>query len=216
MFYPGMTEKSGLGKIKAQVLKVHSYDYTADKKSVYLKTKIQAVYNRSSNQYIFKGQPVLVGSTIRLYLDKVLVDGLITFIDGVADPRQKETLLIKARIINEQPTFPETQGVNDYIDKALFVGQEIKDDQGRVIAKITDKKSEPAKKLTTTNNGQLIVQRHPLKKDIYLTLKVQAVKLTSRYYFLDDIPLYVGKDIPLHFQNISIWPVVTNLKLVKD
>lgn len=211
LFYEGMTEVDGIGRTKAEVLYIHSYDKLPSRKAVYMTIKLKVVYNRASNQFTFKGNKVLIGTPIRLELDSLLVEGLVTHIEGVDDPREKVTLIIEAQVREETPTFPETSGTREYVAQAIKSTEEVKDDQGNIIIKFLDTKVENAKKIVTTSDGRVIVQTNPLRKDVYLTLQVEAIKIHNRYFLFDDIPLLIGHGIPINSPTLSIWPEVTEI-----
>lgn len=214
LFSVGMKEKDGLGTTRADVLHVLSFDKSPEKKAVYLTTKLKVVYNRSSNQYTYKGYPVLVGSILRLYLDQVLVDGMITYIEGVKDPRQSTKLFVKTQLREETPVFPETSGTRAYLADALHVGDEIKDDQGNIVIKIIDKTAENAKKVVA-DNGHLVVLPDPLRKDVYLTLQINATVVNGKYYVFDDVPVLIGWGIPIQTPFVAVWPEATEIKEIK-
>ena len=211
LFYEGMSETDGLGRVMAEVLEMRSYDTEPGRKALYLTTRINAVYSKSSGQYTFKGRPLLIGSTIKLNLDNLLVEGLITQVAGVDDPRLMETIIVEAQVRDETPVFPETSGTKVYVADALDIGEEIKDSQGNIILKILDKKVENAKRLVTTSDGRVIVQSNPLRKDVYLTLEITAYKIGGRYYIFDDIPILIGEIIPINTPTISVWPEITSI-----
>jgi len=99
------------------------------------------------------------------------------------------------------------------IAKALTTGQKIMDDQGRPVIEIIEKSVKDAKRLTTNDRGETIISSNPLKKDIYLTLKVYAYKMGDKYYLFDDIPVIIGLPIPLNTSTVSVWPEVTSIKV---
>lgn len=212
LFHEGMRETDGLGRIGADVISIYSYDTYPSRKAVYLTANLRAVYNRASNQYIFKGVPLSVGSKVRLNLDRLLVEGLITHIQGLPDKRERVKLLVEAKLKNENSTYLETSGVEPYVADAIEKGQEIKDSQGKVIIKVVSKKVEDAKRLTVTAAGGVLVQRNPLRKDVYLSLEVNAIKIDERYYLFDDVPILVGQIIPFNTPILSVFPEVTNIK----
>lgn len=212
LFYKGMKEKDGLGKIAAEVLDVRSYDTFPSRKAVYITLRLRVVYNRASNQYTFKGKSLLIGSTIKLNLDRVFVDGLITQVEGVRDPRERATLIVEAQIREESPTFLETSGTKEYVANALKVGEEIKDDQGNTVIKILKKRVENAKKTVVTSDGRVIVRTNPLRKDVYLTLQIEALKIHDRYFLFDDIPILIGSKIPINSPTIWVRAEVTGIK----
>src|SRR3990172_5929258 len=211
LFYEGMKEKDGLGKVNAEVLGVHSYYTYPPKEAVYLTIRLKAVYSRSSTQYTYKGLPVVVGTTIRMYLDRVFVDGLVTHIDGIKDPREQKILIVEVQVREENPTFLESSGTEEYIADALTVGQKIRDDQGNEVIEILNKKVESAMKVVTTSDGRVIVGINPLRKDVFLTLKINAIELNNKYFLFDDIPISIGLKIPLNTPTLTILPEVTKI-----
>lgn len=216
MFYKGLKEEDGLGRIMAEVVDIRSFDTDPNLKDVYLKTRLRVVYNRASDQYTFKGRPVLAGSTIKLNLDELLVDGLITYVEGAKDPREKVKLFVETQLREETSTYLETSGTREYIADALSVGDEIKDDQGNIIVKILGKRVENAKRSAITSDGRIVVGTNPLRKDVYFTLDVNAIKIQNRYYLFDDVPILVGREIPLNTGAVSIWPEVTKIKEISQ
>lgn len=214
-FYKGMKETDGLGRTKAEVLDVRSFSTERGLKDVYVTVRLGTVYNRASNQHTFRGKPVLIGSIIKLNLDDLVVEGLVTHIMGANDEREKKTLVIKAQLREENSTFLETSGLPEFLASVLEIGQEIKDDQGNVIVKVLEKKVEDARRTVVTSDGRVLLRRNPLRKDIYYTLEVNALKIHDRYYLFDDVPLLVGERIPLNTSTVSITPTITDIELLE-
>lgn len=208
-FYEGQTEKDGLGKIRAEILNVYSYDKTPTRKTVYLTVKLKVVYSRASNTYTYKGTPVLVGSKIKLNLDSLYMEGLVTSVEGFPENTVREKIVVEAQIREESPTFLETAGTKPYVADAIKAGDEVKDSNGKTVIKIIEKRVLPAKKAVTTSDGRVVLRNDPVKKDVYLKLEIQALKIGDRYFFLDDIPILVDQMIPINTSNISVFPVVT-------
>lgn len=210
-FHKGMTEKDGLGRVRAEVLDVNSYYLIPSRVSLYLKTKLKVVYSRSNDQYSYKGAPVAVGSGIQLYLDNILIRGLVTGIDGKENLGEKKTLTLEAWVMEESGTYLETSGAREYVADAIKVGDEAKDSQGNVVIKVLGKRVEPAKKVTTSADSRVFVQANPLKKDIFLTLQVNAVRLGDRYYIFEDIPVLVAWAVPVCTPTTCFYPIVTKI-----
>lgn len=213
LFYEGLTEKDGLGKTKAEVLNIFSYNTAPDKTNLYLRTKLNVVYNRTSNTYSYKGVSVLIGSKIKLNLNRIFVEGLITEVEDFPEKSTREKIIVEAQIINENSTFLETSGTKEYVAENIKIGEEIKDNNGNTIIKIINKKVEPAKKIVTTSNGNVLLKKDPLNKDIYLTLEINAIKYENKYFLLDDIPILVGQNIPINTSIIYIFPTVTKITI---
>lgn len=214
-FHPGIKEKNGLGTTQAEVLDVNSYYTGQSRLSLYLKTKLRVTYNRSTNQYTYKGTPVVVGSKIKLYLDNILVNTLVTEMDGVPDTREKHTVTVETRIFDENQTYLETAGTKAFLADAINIGDEVKDSQGNVAIKIIAKRVEPAKKVTTLSNGSLTVQNDPIRKDVYLTLELNTVKVQDRYFLFDDIAVLIAQPIPINTSTTFIIPTVTKIIEIK-
>lgn len=213
LFYEGMKEKDGLGRTNVEVLSVYSYNTTPETKAVYLTLKLKGVFSRAQNQHTYKGNPVLIGHPIKIFLDSLLVEGLVTQMEGIQDPRKKQDLTVQVKIVEENPTFPESSGVDEHVAEAIKVGDEIMDNNGETIIKIVEKRVENAKKVVTTSDGRVILQTQPLRKDVYLTLYIKAIKISDRYFVFDDEPILIGLTIPLNFSSYTLWPEVTSIKV---
>ncbi|OGM54258.1 hypothetical protein A3E15_02845 [Candidatus Woesebacteria bacterium RIFCSPHIGHO2_12_FULL_42_9] len=209
LFHKGMKERDGLGNVKAELLDTFSYEKTPARITVYLTTKLRVVYNRASNTYTYKGTPVLIGSKIKVNFDNLLVEGLITDIEGVSDKREKRLITVEAQIREENSTYLETSGTKAYIADAIKVGEEIKDNNGNTIIKIIDKKVEPAQRVVVTSDGRAMLRVDPVRKDIYLTLEINALKIGERYFLLNDIPIVIDYSLPINTPHLSLFPVVT-------
>lgn len=215
LFATGMKEVSGFGKTEAEILKVISYDTDITHKDVYLTVKINATYSRSSNQYIYKGKPVVVGSQIRMYLGSILTDGLITRVDGIADTRAKKIIIVETQLFGDSTVYPQTSGVNPFIPDAVSKGDAIKDDQGNIKVEVLEKRVEDAKQLVTTADGRMIITTNPLKKDMFLTLKIYGFEQNGNLYMFDDIPIFIDVGVPLHLPTIDLFPLVTKILSVQ-
>ncbi len=215
LFYPRMKEKDTFGNTVAEIIKVRKYDNRPDQDTVYLTLKIKTVYSPGSRTNTYKGKNVLIGSTLQLFLDNVFVEAMIVSIGNSKDRYPLKKLLVQSQLKNETPVYLETSGVNSYIADNINEGSIIKDTQGRTILKILRVDVEDAKKIVTTANGEVLLRRDPLKKDVYLTLEVSAFKVDNRYFFFDDIAVLIDKPIPIHLDFLSIFPVVTSVKEVK-
>lgn len=211
LFHTGMTERDGLGNVAARVTDVWTYKKTKTTEIVYLTADILATLNRASGQYNYRGKPVAVGSTLRMYLDGVAVDGLITDVKGVKDPRERKTIIVKAQLRDETPVYPQTGGVHQEIADAIRAGQKQTDNKGNTVVEIMDKQVSDAIQVITTAGGNTVVTTNPLRKDVSLTLELHVTKLNGRYYIFDDIPVLIGSTIPVSARYYFIEPTITEL-----
>lgn len=211
LFQEGMVEKEGLGRTAAEILDVWTYRKSAQTDSVYLTVKLLATYNKSSGQYVYRGKTLAIGSTVRMFLGGVLVDGLITNIEGVKDARERETITVEAEVKEETSVYPETSGTRPSVAEALTIGQEVTDNKNQPIVKIVDKRITDAKRLVITSNGATLISTNPLRKNVFLTLELHVTKIDNKYFLLDDIPVLVGWAIPMNLNNLSIEPEITKI-----
>lgn len=214
MFKPGMQEKDGLGRISAEVINVKSYDTFPSRQAAYLTVRLKTIYNKATNQHTYKGSDILVGQIIKLNLDKIFIEGLITDVEGIKNNREEKELIIEAQLREETPTYPESSGTKDYIADAINIGDIFKDNQGNTIIEVLEKDTRNAKKAVTTSDGRVVVTENPLRKDVFLKLKAKTFLINNRYYIFDDVPVLIGELIPLNTNVLSIQPEVTNIQVI--
>jgi len=184
-----------------------------DKEIVYLTISLKTAYSPSKQRHTFNGKDVFIGSTIQLSLDNLLVKGLIVDIEGSKKFSNSKKLLIKTQLVNSVAVFPQTEGVAPFVAEEIKEGDEIKDSLNRPVIKIVKKTVEDAKVAIPMANGQIVLQRHPMKKDVFLTLEVWADKIGDRYCLFGDtdLPILVGYSLPLYFKKIRIQPIITQI-----
>lgn len=208
-FHKGQVEKDGLGRIRAEVLSVYTYDKTPTNKAVYLNVKLNTVYSRGSNTYTYNGLPVLVGSPIKLNLDNVHAEGLVTEVQGFPGQVTPQVIRLETQLGDQETNFLQTAATKSYIADAVHIGDTVKDGDGNTIIKIIDKRVVPATATITTSDGRLVTTQDPVRKDVFLTLEVTVKKVNGKYYFLTDIPVLVDRQIPVNTSVVSIFPTVT-------
>lgn len=183
--HAGMKEIDVFGRPMAEIKTVKTYFATDQRSVVYLTVSLKTVYSTSSHQHTYKGKVVSIGSTIQLPLDNLLVNGLIVDVDGSSKTNLNK-IYVQARIINLDPVFPQTEGVPDFVADAVKEGDVMNDSLGNPVIKILKKTVEDAKIAVTTANGDLILQRHPMRKDVFLDLEIWAEKIGDRNYLFGD------------------------------
>jgi hypothetical protein len=221
----GMKEADVFGRPMAEIKGIQTYyspteeikgiqtDSSVDQRSVvHLIVALKTTYSLSNRQYTYKGKNVLIGSTIELSLDNLLVKGLIIDIEGSTKNNSKK-LFSQARIINLDPAFPQTEGVSSYVAESIQQGDIMKDSLGHTAIKITKKTVEDAKMTVTTASGDVILQRHPMRKDVFLDLEIWAEKIENRYYLFGDtnFPVLINSKLPFYINNTLVWLTITDI-----
>jgi len=214
-FKEGMVAKDSLGRKTAEIKKIYRYDTGPNNKALYLTLNLKADYAWGSGKFSFEGNPLIIGAPIKIEFPNILIDGLITHIEGLDNSMVMRDMIVETQIMNYDQVFPETNGINSFEAEAITVGEEVKDSLGNTLITVLDKKIDPAKKIVTDANGRVFVQPDPLKKDVYLTLKLRVMEKDNldkkEYYLFDDTRIMIGSSVPLHLKNISFYPVVTKI-----
>jgi len=210
----GSKEKDASGKVKAEVVSVISYPVEGDRRITFFTVKLETVFNPKQNQHSFKGRSVAVGSPIELSLDGVFLEGVVTQTQSEQEIQVSPSSekIVSAKLLYEfQQQGTSQPGVDDWIPNSFSVGDEMKDSTGKIIAQVISKNVQPADLVFTTNDGQVLVKKHPFKKVVDLRLKVQVKNVAGTDYFLDSIPIRVGNDLPLFLPQITISPTIMTI-----
>lgn len=208
----GMKEVDVFGRPMAEVKGIKTY-YSADQRSVvHLIVVLKAVYSLSNHRYTYKGKDVLIGSTIQLPLNNLLVKGLIIDIEGSTKTNSKR-IFAQAQIRDLDPAFPQTEGVPYYVAESIQQGDIMKDSLGHPAIKIVKKTVEDAKMTVITANGDVLLQKHPMRKDVYLDLEIWAEKIGDRYYLFGDtnFPILINSGLPFYTNNSLVWLTITKI-----
>jgi len=211
LFKEGMRERDGLGRTSVEIGKVKFYDSGEAKKAVYLNLKLKANYNKRSQNYTYKGKPLLVGNPIKVELEGIIAEGLVTAIEGIPDTRKEVEIVVKSQVVDYNLIFPETIGIQPFLANAIRVDDRVKDSNGKEIIRILEKTEEAAKKIVTNDKGEVFLRRDPVKKDVYLTLKLLVKQINDEYYLFDDVQVKIDNRVPIHTSKYSIYPLVTEI-----
>lgn len=207
----GAKQYDSLGKNIAEVTGVKTYEWKDNRKIVYLTLNLKVEVNKRQKKISFNHKPLEIGQSIDLSFEMLGIQGLVTFIEGVSDLRIWEEKIVEARATQWSDIFPETMGILPWRADAINVGDQMKDSQGKVVAEVLAKNVKPAEKITTTSDGRTLLSYDPLKKDVFLTLKIKTFKQEDISYYLDDFKVKIGQSILLALPNIDIMPEITKI-----
>lgn len=216
----GAEEKDMFGRLVARVERVTSFRQPvvessyAGKKTVYITVKLRARYNAKTGQYSYQGTTLDTGEWVRFAVRSVVINGLVLSRPG-STVGEYEYKTVNARLVSEGPfvyePFSETTGVDRYTADAIHVGDEAKDSNGTVLAKVLEKTVIPASVITTDQYGNIYQKAHPRKVDVFLKIRVAVRKLGDEYMFLDTLPVKVNRPVPLFLPGIDIEPLITEV-----
>lgn len=212
-FQKGDSEMGSLGKKVAEIINVESYNINPEKQIVYLDIKLEVVFNPRTKIYSFKGRPIVFGETHFFTFSNVRAEVMVVdfpgFLDGIVAIDEENILEMQIRY--DSRNYSETYGVPDFIADKLSVGKQVKDNQGKIQAEIVEVNKSPAERTVVDQWGNVFITRDPRLFDVYLKIKIKSRKIDGKKYVFDFIPLSTGQIIPLNFEDISVYPVVTKI-----
>jgi hypothetical protein len=190
----GDKEYNAMNRPTADVIGLNVYDAGGTTKDVYVTARIEAKFNKRTQKYTYKGEPVQIGGPISLNLNRTFFPGMVVEIYGDKNPKVPYVdKIIKIRYFGKWPW--------EY--DAFKIGDKMTDGQGDVIAEIIDKESKPAEKETVTWSGQIMRTYSPIFQDFFVTLKVKALRKTDGLVFREEQYLKVGNQVWLMFPNYN-------------
>lgn len=188
------------GRAAAEVLDIKAYELSnlqqqeSTRKDFYLTLNLRAAKDRRTRKLKFKNQPLEIGGPIELHLTNTYVSGLVTFIEGVLDEREMKELIIEGVWEN---TFP-------WIAEAIPVNGKMVDRESKIIAEILEKRIELAEKTVETWDGRLVSSRDPLKRDVYLKIRLLAKKQGENFYFREDQKVKIGGTLFVQLPGVDV------------
>ncbi len=205
-FIRGLSGKGALGQSDSQIISVESFDRPPSAsfdahKTVYVTVKVPAVYNAKDGRYTYQGVPIFLGDWIRFEVGPVAVAGIVSDINGRYRQKTMETMTVNALLESSQldgdRSFQQSGGVESFIADRIHVGDEVKSDQGAVLAKVVGKTNIAG----VGNSGPVIG----------LTLELTVTGTSGGPMFLGSVPVKVNSRLPLIFAQIVIEPRVTEI-----
>jgi hypothetical protein len=187
----GDVQTNDLGQQNLKVLSVKSWGF--QNKETWVTASVKAKYNPKQKKYTYLYQPLEIGRSIDITINGTNVHGIVTSIQGFSDTRKTYDVTVKTRLTdNNTPYSVNTRGVDP-------------------IAEILDKEVRPAEKVITTSDGRAVLGEDPLKKDVYLTVKLRVTKNDDTYLFLENIPVKIGFSFPIYLERVFLNPVITQI-----
>lgn len=214
LFKNGMSKKDAFGRVTAEITDVYSYDTGPTLKAVYLTLKLKTVYSKSNNEYKYEGTTVAVGEGLRIALNKLLVEGLITRVEGMERLGKDKEVRVETVLDYSNFIYQEVEGVKKYFADAIIIGEEIKNSRGEVVARLVDKKVSPAQRYTFDDSGKIHLNNDPGFWAVRMSLWLRVKEIDGRLYFLDDNPLMISNVLPLHFNKVDLYPNIVSFEVI--
>lgn len=176
-----------------EVLDTQKFE-VGQRKMLWIKAKLKVVENKKAQQFRFRREPLQIGSVIYIAPNNVKVYCNVLSVDGIGAEKIESEKIVT---IKEYDMFPW------HVD-AIHVGDTMKDDQGKVIAEILDKKTSDAETTTTDYLGNIHIRANPLRKDITLRIKLKIITSSGIEYFSYFQPLKIGFYLWMPFEKVNV------------
>lgn len=205
----GDKEFDGLGQSLVEIIDIKTYETEGNYLESYITVKLKALYDKVQHKYTFSSKNLFIGGGLSVKPNGILLEGIVTEIEGITDNRKKVHKKVLVQIEGGLRTI--TTGVRPWFVKAINIGDEIRDYHGKTIAKVLDKRVEPALRITTDDKGNAHLIRDPYLQDLYLVLDLLTIEEKGLYYFRDTEKIKINQSIPLLTEKFDIRPIIIDI-----
>lgn len=188
----------GGGKI-AEIVDVERYGRGGPEYDMYLTVRINGVFNKKTNKYVFKGKAIEVGAPIELRLNHALVFGQI--IDDQIPP---EGYITKHVVVTSL-----YRNANPWTVNSLKTGDIISGGPGgNIIAEILTFTTEPTKGrllyADSAGSENVYLQRDPTLQDLHVRTRLLVEKHNDEWFYGGHQSIKTGNFLWLYFPNVNL------------
>lgn len=117
--------------------------------------------------------------------------GYVIYLGDNPPDTTRYTLRVKVRKLNEEA----------FVVDSLVVGSEMRNSKGEVLVKIIETSSSFSQQVPSAQIRRL----DELKKDVYLTLELNARKFDNTYYYREFQKVKPAEKIDIFFKEATLW-----------
>lgn len=198
----GDKESDWDGSPRAEIVEKRLYDAGYDRSFVYLTVKLKTSYNKKTKTHTYKNKPVVAGTTLDFVFPQASIRGIIT--DNSPDrEKQFRKKIITVEFYDRRPWYADAIQVGDRTSSA-----------SAQFIEVLSKDIRPAEKSTVVtdynrsledNNRLTITGRDPTRKDITLTLRINAIEDQNGFLmYRDDQRIRIGNTLWIPLPNITL------------
>ncbi|MBT4652547.1 MAG: hypothetical protein HN981_02975 [Candidatus Pacebacteria bacterium] len=192
------------------ILYYPNLDFKISEQTVFVTLKVKTTFNKRNNQYLYQGQPLLVGDHHIFKIGSTVIPGVIHNINTSFFEPKTQKILVEGTLENEDNEEIERDaevrfvGVKNYFIDGVNSGSIIKNNKGKVIAEIIRIDKSAGYKEFIYNNS-LIKIIDPERKQANILLELDVSKVNNHYFYRREDKIVLGKKIPLSFDNFNIY-----------
>jgi hypothetical protein len=197
----GDIQYDAMGQKNLKILSISSIGY--QDKMTWITASVKAKYLPKQKKYVFQSVPLEIGRSIDTTINGTNIHGMVTYIEGATDTRKMYDIKVKTI----------TRGLDPWVVDVLKNGLTMTDSNGKIVAEIIDVVSKPAEKIVTTWDGRVLAAEEPVRKDVYMTLKLVVTRHDDdgKYYFLDDQPINISFSVAIYLKQLLIAPEIIQI-----
>lgn len=211
----GKKSTNSLGQTMVEISDVYSYPGPAVYHDVYLKLKVRTYKNKSTQQYVYQGSPLLIHDVRSFKIRDLLVSGEIIDITQEKEQRERKKFKVKfqldPKVKGNNVSSALIRGVENHIAQALKVGLVIEDSQGRKLVQVREVSQQLGIRSYVTSAGyQTTID--PNHKQVTLGLVIEGEKINQHYYYRKEAPLIVDQQLYLIFDQLAVLGTITEIE----
>lgn len=179
---------------------------------MWIRAKLLVKKNMLTGNYSFHQSVLAVGSTINISPDNISIAGNVVGIEGVSSLWNESYVDITAKINSgEENQYRLKQYYRQEDADEIKIGDSLTDNNGNIIAQILDKTVIPSETVTTAANGEPLLRKSPLYKDIILKVKLRVLRSGNNYFYNMYQPIRAGEMMNLQFAHVTITPKILSV-----
>lgn len=184
----GQIAYSSFGEKTAEITNVDIFDVGAYRRRAFIDIMLKGAYDTQRKLYLYNFQPLQIGKPLDLTFGKNNVRGIIAYIENISVVYSQKQIEVK--VLKVRP----------WVADSLTKGLEMKDSQGRVLAKIDDVKTEIATFYEFSDiRGQRIQVTDPEFRDVTVKITIKTFTSGATDYFVDRAAIKIGEKIWFQF-----------------
>jgi len=188
----GAIDYDSSGNKLVEVLEVQKFE-AGDRKMLWIKARLRVDLIPKSKQYLFRREPLQIGSLLYISPNNVRIYSNVMSIEGVSDVGEHRQKIVTLKDYVAYPWFAD----------AVKVGAKMLDSDGNIMAEVIDKQVVPAERTTTDYLGNSHAETDPYRRDITLKVRLTTIYSTGRDYFSFFQPLKIGFSLWIPFQDLN-------------
>lgn len=197
------------GNILAEIVNIEKYEIKPEFNDIYLDIKVRTIYDKRSNQYLYKNNALYIGNNIEMQFDNVAVRGEIIDFDSPSNAYKKKEIIITGRWFSTEP----------WQRAQMKIGEKmINQANNQTVAEILKFYYEniPNNVFVFDQTGEISIIPHQLQKNVIFTIKLNGFEYDNKLYFAGHQRIKVGDSITIYGTNLTYYITVQRINQIKD